>query len=297
MLDDRPYMRQPSFQSQWSMTTIVLAINVAVFIPQMILEFYAGSGDFFRRFLFLSTEGLGRGFIWQLITFQFLHGGVLHLLVNCIVIYFFGRAIEDSLGSNGFLKLYLSSGAIGGLLQMLFAVMFPQYFGGPVVGASAGAFGLVAAFATLYPERPLTLLLFFIIPISMRAKVLLWGALGLSIFGIIVPVGRVAHAAHLGGLLAGIGFIYWLVRGHELGGWNLLSRREQRPRRLVRTASERESFWRRPKKTVEEDLPPAEFISREVDPILEKISAHGIQSLTEREKRILEAAREKMAKR
>jgi hypothetical protein len=107
---------------------------------------------------------------------------------------------------------------------------------------------LVAAFATLYPERPLTLLLFFIIPISMRAKVLLWGALGLSIFGIIVPVGRVAHAAHLGGLLAGIGFIYWLVRGHELGGWNLLPRREQRPRRLVRTASERESFWRRPKK-------------------------------------------------
>jgi len=107
----------------------------------------------------------------------------------------------------------------------------------------------------------------------------------------------VAHAAHLGGILGGLAYLKWR---HGLGvplfSWPRFRRALPR-RELVTARSARSSFWRKESSKLADDLPPAEFISREVDPILDKISAHGIQSLTERERKILEAARAKMSKR
>src|ERR1035438_2063723 len=171
MLEDRHYMRQPAFRSFWSATVVLLVVNVVAFILQNVLYRFSTIpvDDWFA----LSVGGLKHGFVWQLLTYQFMHGGWLHLLLNCWAIYVFGREVEDTLGRNSFLTLYFASGVIGGLFQGLAGVLLPERFGGPVVGASAGAFGLVAAFATLYPERPLMLLLFFIIPVNMRAKFLM----------------------------------------------------------------------------------------------------------------------------
>ena len=138
----------------------------------------------------LSVDGLRHGFVWQLLTYQFMHGGWLHLLLNCWAIYVFGREVEGTLGWKRFLTLYFSSGVIGGLFQALAGVLLGGAFAAPVVGASAGAFGLVAAFATLYPERPLMLLLFFIIPVSMRAKFLLLFSALLTVFGHHLPDGQ-----------------------------------------------------------------------------------------------------------
>jgi len=140
------------------------------------------------------------------------------------------------------------------------------------------------------------LLLFFFIPVSLRARTLLWISLGLAVFGMIRPMGNVAEAAHLGGIVTGLAYIHWIVQGT---GWPSLSHLKPaaRPRVLVSAPFPKKSFWQRSKSTEVDDLPPAEFISREVDPILDKISAYGIQSLTDRERRILEAARAKMAKR
>jgi predicted hotdog family 3-hydroxylacyl-ACP dehydratase len=107
--------------------------------------------------------------------------------------------------------------------------------------------------------------------------------------------GNTANGAHLGGMLTGIAFIKWASWWESLtgGSWGAGTRRRvSRP--VVRAGVLRAA--RRPRGNGEE-LPPAEFISREVDPILEKISAHGIHSLTEREREILEAARSKMARR
>ena len=103
---------------------------------------------------------------------------------------------------------------IGGLFQALAGVLLGGSFAAPVVGASAGAFGLVAAFATLYPERPLMLLLFFIIPVSMRAKFLLLFSALLTVFGLIFPMDNIAHAAHLGGMLTGIVFVRYAIHWH-----------------------------------------------------------------------------------
>ena len=150
---------------------MLLVVNVVAFILQNVL--YRFSSFPVDGWFALSVGGLQHGFVWQLLTYQFMHGGLLHLLLNCWAIYVFGREVEETLGRKSFLTLYFTSGVIGGLFQALAGVLLGGAFAAPVVGASAGAFGLVAAYATLYPERPLMLLLFFIIPVSMRAKFLL----------------------------------------------------------------------------------------------------------------------------
>ena len=292
MLDDRHYMRQPTFRFRWSATVVLLVVNVVAFMVQSAVERFSTFPT--NKWFALSVDGLRQGFIWQLLTYQLMHGGLLHLLLNCWAIYVFGREVEEALGRKSFLTLYFTSGVIGGLFQVLAEVLLPGMFSAQVVGASAGAFGLVAAFAVLYPERPLMLLLFFIIPVNMRAKFLLLFSALLAVFGIVFPADNIAHAAHLGGMLTGILFVRYAIHWH----WHWPRRRQIRAqplRPLVKIPQRAAAQWSQSKARVDEDLPPDEFLSKAVDPILDKISAQGIQSLTERERKILETAREKMA--
>ena len=294
MLEDRDYMRQSYGRLRWSATLTLVIVLVIAFLIQR----FALSPFFTGEKLALSLDGIKQGFVWQLLTFQFLHGGWIHLLVNCWTLYMFGREVEWTLGKAKFLALYFSSGIIGGLFQVLVSFLWPHYFGGAVVGASAGIFGVVAAFAMLFPEQMLTMFLFFVIPINMKAKVLLFISLGITALGISFPGSfgaNIAHAAHLGGILTGMAFI-------RLGGelrrtfWEPFASRK-RKRELIKAVSIKIPQWPRAKVDKPAEVPEEEFISREVDPILDKISQHGIQSLTERERKILEAARNKMAKR
>ena len=276
---------------------LLLLVNAVAFVAQV---FFSGSlqhptNQFLDQYFALSLEGLKHGYLWQLLTFQFMHGNPLHILINCFVIFMVGRGVEEILGRKNFLLLYLSSGVVGGLFQGLAGALLKGTFADPVVGASAGGFGLVAAFAMLFPDS--MFLLFFIIP--MRGKFFLVVCGLLAVWGIAFPersfLGpHVADAAHLGGMLAGIFFVRYAIHWQ----WPRFRRGPTRPpRRLVKVASRDSALWGRKKDTLEEELPPEEFLSKEVDPILDKISAQGIQSLTEHERRILEAARAKMAKR
>lgn len=289
MLDDRPYMKSVSFGSVCPAVKAILWINVAVFVSQALLEKWFDVYTM-RQVFALSQEGLAGGLFFQLISYQFLHGGLWHLLGNLLVIYFMGKEMERVLGQKSFLALYLSAGVVGGLLQIALAWIdvFPNR---PVVGASAAAFGLVAAFATMFPHQPITLLLFFVLPVSFRARTLLWIALALAVFGIVVmPESSVAHGAHLGGLCAGVGYVYFVVRGR----WQF-----QKPA-FFRQGPQKWSAKRggkprvNPCPQVKKGRSSADFISREVDPILDKISEQGIHSLTEKERRLLESARSKM---
>jgi membrane associated rhomboid family serine protease len=295
MLEDRSYMRPSSFSSGRSAAVILLIANAAAFILQLVL--YRYSSIRVDELFALSINGLRHGYVWQLLTFQFMHAGWLHLLVNCWVIYVFGRELEETLGRKAFWLLYFSSGILGGLLQIVVGLGFGASFAAPVVGASAGAFGLVAAFATIAPERMLTLLLFFIIPVHIKAKFLVLISGIIAVVGILVPTDNVAHAAHLGGIIGGILFIKYGLNADWR--WPSLSLGRLKRRPAMRVHAEKVSAsWPKPGKFVDvEDLPPDEFLSREVDPILDKISAHGIHSLTDRERRILEKARSKMVKR
>jgi len=296
MLEDRDYMRQPEyndprwtprFRFQWSWTVALLAAYAVVFLAELVIGRFFPSQSFIFGYLALSKEGLEHGYVWQLVTYQFMHAGWLHILGNSWVIYIFGREVESILGGKKFLALMFSSGIVGGVFQVLVALVWPQYFGGSVVGASACGFGLVAAFAMLFPERELTLLVLFVIPVHMRAKTLLIASAVLAVTGFAFPniiMPGVAHAAHLGGIVMG----WFFVRKILQGDWSRLEG-ALRPAEKV--------LPRRPALEPLEKKSDDGFVEEQVNPILEKISAHGLQSLTPREREILETARKKMTRR
>lgn len=298
MFSERDYAKDAGGFRRWSVTAWLMVILVGVFALQCINEVYFKTSA--EQWFVLSSYGLEHGWVWQLLTFQFLHAGLLHLLFNLLVFWWLGRFCEGLLGTPRFLLALFGSGAVGGLLQGLLMLGLPTYFGGFVVGASAGVCGLLAIFALL--ERDAEVRLFFVLPI--RAIWMLWGMLGISLFFTLVPPrDGVAHAAHLGGLLAGMAWVKlgWHQDFRPLPGAELWDRIRgwfsHRPA-IKPDASPR---WRKlewdvaPPKA--ESLGPDEFIAKEVDPILDKMNAHGPQSLTERERRILAQAGQRISKR
>jgi membrane associated rhomboid family serine protease len=292
MLDDRSYMRDQSHYGARSATMTLIVVLIVAFVGQSILQFYF---NFVSDHLALTVDGIRRGQVWQLVTFQFLHATPWpwHVLGNCLGLYFFGTAVEEALGSPRFLKLYFGAGLAGGLTQVLTTAVLPHHLDVPVVGASAGVLGMLSIFAMMFPEKDTMMFLYFI-PIRIKAKYIFWFFFLLSLYGTIIPYGPVAYAAHLGGMTFGYAYVRWILNSDRaMTVWQPF--RRERPQREIASPTPRRA-WRKPRRKAE-DVTPAEFISKEVDPILEKISAHGIHSLTERERAILEAARSKMAKR
>jgi membrane associated rhomboid family serine protease len=248
----------------------------------------------------LTPAALGRGWVWQLLTFQFLHVSLWHLFGNLLGLWFFGRFIESVLGRTRYLVAYFGAGLAGGLLQGALMVAFPNHFSPFVFGASAGVSGIFAIFCRLQSGAEIRLS--FVLPI--RADVLLWITAGVAFFFTVVPSARggsVAHAAHLGGILAGLAFVRmgWHQDFNPLPGAGLLDWFKNRPRRsspIVKVRFPKASTARAARGAKLPAKGDTEFIAQEVDPILEKISAHGIHSLTEQERKILEAARLKIEK-
>ncbi|HLX95469.1 MAG TPA: rhomboid family intramembrane serine protease [Verrucomicrobiae bacterium] len=299
MLEDRDYMRQPAYEGlRLSFTLALVIVNTAIFLAELAAFSTPRGAVFVDSYFALSVEGLRQGYIWQLLTFQFLHAGWLHLIFNMLAVFFFGRPVEMALGRGRFLTLYLSSGVIGGLCQMAAALVWPSFFGSAVVGASASACGLVAAFAVLNWWERFTLFIYFF-PVTMRGRTLLWCSIGLAAGSIfLTPHSNIANVAHLGGILTGALFVRQIVQGHwHWPEWGSSSSHPAVPREFAVTRAGKGRFWRSAAGKSDEELPTDEFVKNEVDPILEKISAHGIQSLTAREREILEKARSKMAKR
>ncbi len=307
MLEDRSYMREPQWNATQRLATplwlILVVANVIIYGAQEIAPATLG------KFV-LVPEDLLRGHVWQLLTFQFLHGGLFHLIINCAMIWMFGRVLELQMGTGRFLGLYLFSGVAGGLLQCAVPWVMGDALGMKigVVGASAGIFGLITAFALLHWEEEITLLLLFIIPVRMRAK---WMLLVLAIIGGLGMLDRgagIAHAAHLGGMLGALWFAAQFVPQAQWAGPMWLTklriewprREEKEGRKIIRASGTRVyANHDQPATVVDAQTTGGaeDYISREVDPILEKISREGIHSLTDREHEILEAARKRMSQR
>ena len=290
MLDDRDYMRQPSFRTSLTVTQRLMIVLGAVFALQCINAVYLQTRA--ESYLALTTDGLRSGFVWQLFTFQFLHGGLFHLLMNLMGLWFLGSWVERVLGTQRYLFFFALCGVGGGLLQGSLMLLFPGHYGSLLYGASAGTSGMLALFAVLEAESELRWN--FVIPI--RAKHLLWLEAGISLFFTVVPANQgVAHAAHLGGILAGLAFarLGWHRDYVPLPWEKWFARKPDKVSRVSGIGGSIE--LRRPSK--DEAPLAADFISQEVDPILDKISAHGIHSLTDKERKTLEQARAVMAKR
>jgi membrane associated rhomboid family serine protease len=161
-------------------------------------------------------EGLRLGAWWQCLSFQFLHGGWIHLAMNLLLLHSLGPVMETTLGRGRFLLLYLVSGTVGGILHVAGAWMMPDSFGGPVVGASAGLCGLLAALGAYHAEERLRVLFFLIFPMEVRAKFILLLGILTSALGAVFAVGHIAHLAHLGGFIGGLGCALVFQRTHSV---------------------------------------------------------------------------------
>ncbi len=295
MLEDRDYMRQSSYEPRVSFTVGLLIVNAVIYLVHYIgLSFNAlATLSLENKYFALSLAGLSHGYVWQLLTFQFMHAGFMHILCNSLAIFFFGRPVESALGGKRFLTLYFTSGIIGGVVQMLYALV--THDNHSVVGASAGAAGLIGAFCMMAWDQQFTMILYFL-PVVMRGKTLLLVSIAIFVVLMMTP-STVANAAHLGGILAGFFYVRQIVEGRwHLPRWKLPSRAVA-PRELAAKSVGKKSSWKFNSIPPAEDLTPDEFLQKEVDPILDKISARGIQSLTPREREILEKARSRMNKR
>ena len=142
---------------------------------------------------------------WQIVTYSFLHANFNHLFFNMLGLWMFGTELEHVWGQRRYVIFYFASVVAAALTQI--AVNFIVGGGGPTVGASGGLFGLLLAFAMLFPNR--TILLFFVIPMKAKWLALLYGVLELY-QGVYVMNSGVAHFAHLGGMLGGyLTLRYW----------------------------------------------------------------------------------------
>jgi len=136
-------------------------------------------------------------FLWQLVTYIFLHGGISHILFNLLALWMFGGEIESYWGSGKFLRYFLFCGIGAGLCT----VVFSPYQFIPVVGASGAIYGILLAFGWLFPNR--LIYVYFLVPIPAKYFVIIFGLIELyaSMQG---TGGGVAHLTHLGGLIFGI---------------------------------------------------------------------------------------------
>jgi membrane associated rhomboid family serine protease len=260
---------QPWTERQRVALLVLLTLNLAIFVGQLFLEVYQPGAV--RDYLGLSDHGLRDAYAWQFLTALFLHDGPWHLLGNMLIFYLLGRDLEVILGQKHFVYLYLA-GAVAGELGHLFLMPTETV----LFAASGGVAAVLVAYATILPELELTAMMFFILPIRLKAKHLAYVAIVFALLLILIDRhGTVVHSACLGGCAAG-----WLY-AHLLG----FGRPSFLQRMLRHRQTEAERY---------DHLTIDQLISQEIDPLLEKIARGGVVSLTRRERRNLDRAREEI---
>ena len=193
-------------------TRAIILVNVLVYV----LERVAGTPIqiHFALWPLATPEGLFRP--WQLVTYAFLHDptGLAHIFFNMFALYMFGPALEEYWGARCFLGYYLVCVIAAGATQL--AVEYAFGSGEPTIGASGGIFGILLAFAMLFPR--VRILLYFAIPMPAWLFVTGYAVIELF-FGVTGRQASVAHFAHLGGMVGGaLMLLYWRLRA-DRGGW------------------------------------------------------------------------------
>lgn len=284
-LADRDYQRHdhttPRRPSRLTpVVTALLALNVGLYLFEVILLDGSGRGAEkpLREFgAFSIGTAFQGGRVWELLTFQFLHGSIGHLAFNSIGLIIFGPWMERWWGTARFIAFYLACGVAGALFFSLLVVagLLPCDFTTLLVGASAGIYGLVIGVAVIAPDLRVRLIL-PPIELSMRQVAML--VMGVAIVTILFGIGdnEGGEAGHLGGAILG----YLLTRNPRILGTHRGNAVE-----IIRPKAFRPGA---PKLRPRSEVDLAQ--ESEVDRILDKISSHGFQSLTPTERETLENA-------
>jgi rhomboid family protein len=217
---------------------------------------------------------------WTFLSYMFVHGGLLHLLGNMLMLFVFGTPVEARMGSRNFLLYYLFCGVGAAIFALgLSSVMSVS----PFIGASGAVLGVALAFAMYWPDAELVV---FPIPVLIRARTLVTILIGLDVFfSFLTPSDGIAHLAHVGGVA--FGYLFFRLQG--------VSRRSPHPppravERVVMVQSGPAEPERRTPVTPvrQRRRADADPVAAEVDRVLDKISEKGIGSLTPAERRFLD---------
>lgn len=292
MLSDRPYMRDDYQRERTSFLIWLLSAIVAGFIIQKVFQVWLGSSSF-EQLMALSASALRQFHAWTLLSYPLLHEGILHLLVMVLGVFFLGRELVPHLGERRMAGVTAAAVVVGGLIWLAFN--FTR--AGNVMGAAPIVLCYLTIFACLFPNREMSFLVFFIIPVTTRPKYLAWIALGIDALGFLfseLPSGRyqtgIAHSAHLGAMLTG--WLYFRLV-HE-ANWRALGRSSdiELPRWMTRAKKPAAA----PATPFRVNVGTREDIRAEVDRILDKINSHGFGALTPEEKRILDDAKDLLSR-
>jgi membrane associated rhomboid family serine protease len=280
-LYDRDYQRadyddrEPGYHigAPTTLTTKLLIVTCGVYVAQFLTgqwltEAGALKADWYRR----PWE------LYQLLTYGFLHSpaDLWHIVLNMFALWLFGREVEGRYGRREFLAFYLVAIVAAGIVWTVAEVPTGSF--GAMMGASGGVAAVIVLFAMNFPYR--TILFMFVIPMPMWVFAVI--IIIMDAFGAVSRSGNVAYTAHLGG--AAFGFLYYK--------WG------RRFERWLPDPSRLPDFRRRPKlRVLDPDSVDQDDTDRRVDEILQKIQEHGQDSLTSRERRILERASREYQKR
>ncbi len=258
----------------------LLIINAAVFVLTVL--FSQMQHTIFYLFGLVPQLVTHRFMVWQFFTYMFLHGGFGHIFFNMFALWMFGSELEYNWGSNDFLKYFLICGVGGGVLVWLTAFIGFSSSAAPTIGASGAIFGVLVAYGLMWPDRPIYI--WGILPIKALHLVLLFGAFDL-LSGLGRSGGNIAYFAHIGGGVTG--FVYlkfgWRIMAH-LESW---VRHWKRRKFTVHEGGRNREGRREDSRDTDASHPD---MADEIDRILDKIAREGMDSLSERERRILDRA-------
>lgn len=241
----------------------LIIANAGIFLFGLLFHLH------WSTFLGLTPANFWRGYIWQPVTYMFLHGGIFHLLFNMFVLWMFGTTLESTWGSRRFLTFYFICGTGAGLLNAAITPFSPV----PTVGSSGAIYGLLMAFGILFPNQ--FIYIWGIFPV--RAK---YFVIGIGLIELVTAMGiaqsGIAHFAHLGGMLFGFVYMKWGDLRRFLSG----RQNEKRRMRHLKVVWDRER--------------EKEKLQAEIDELLDKIRRDGIRSLSPKDRERMGKATERM---
>jgi membrane associated rhomboid family serine protease len=293
MLQDRPYMRDGYEKRRTSILTWLISAIAAAFVVQIAFGRISVTG---LEWTFgLVPAGFREGHIWTLLTYGFLHStdNLLQVIAYLLVIYFTGREVLPILGDRRFLLFYASALVAGGAFWLGVHWRHPDL----LTGASAAVSALVILYACFFPNREITLLLFFVLPVTFKPKYIAWALLVVDLCGFVfyellgaAPPFYAAHSAHLGGMAAGWIYFRYL---HD-SNWSFASARTEieLPRWVKQRGAAKAAA-----PTFSVNMGDRGHLRAEVDRILDKINSDGFGSLSADEKRVLDEARDLISRR
>jgi membrane associated rhomboid family serine protease len=256
----------------------ILAATVIGYLIQVFLPMILGLDQRFliELFGFVPTIEGTLYQPWRLVTYLFLHGGFWHLVFNMLWLWWMGRMVEETLGPRVFTVIYFGAGIGGALINLALTSI---WVGNLTIGASGAVFGIMVAFAMLYPTAPI--MLFLLPPIEAR-----WVVAGLIAFDLIMQTsgtgGNTARLVHLGGAFMGWALLKLYYRGYDYDRWL------RGIQSMFKSGNQENSkVHNRNMRSVSDAIIVEDVDQSELDRILDKISQHGYDGLSADEKKKL----------